>query len=89
MSVQPDPRIRKENLGAFFIKGKRYVVNANPGVPRNACVEEFDGALRCWASHQWLDDSAADFIRQNATYLPDNNAFIWKVGVRVPEVRKG
>lgn len=89
MSLQPDPRIGKRDLGAWFHDGKRYVVNARPGVPRNACVEQFDSALRCWASHQWLDDEAANYVRANATYSPEQNAFLWKVGVRVPEIRKG
>lgn len=89
MSLQPDIRIHKRDLASFIIGGKRFVVNGRPGVPRNACVEEFDGALRCWASHQWLDDEAAAYVKAHATYLPENNAFAWKPGVRILEVRKG
>lgn len=85
---QPDSRIRKHELGSFTLGGKRFVVNLRPGVPRNACIEEFDGSLRCWASHKWLDDRAAEFVLKNATPT-DNNAFIWNKGVRVKETRRG
>lgn len=87
--MQPDDRIRRRDLAALFVDGKRFVVNGRPGVPRNACVEQFDGGLRCWASRQWLDDDAANYVRNNAKYLPDSNSFVWNIGVRVWEVRKG
>lgn len=85
---QPDNRIRKYELGSFTMNGKRFVVNLRPGVPRNACIEQFGDALRCWASHRWLDDEAADFVRENSVQT-ENNAFVWKEGVRVKEVRRG
>lgn len=88
MQPQPDNRLRVGDLGSFTINGRRFVVNLRPGVPRNACIEEFDGALRCWASHTWLTPDAADFVRANAVPT-DGNAFAWKPGVRVREVRKG
>ena len=89
---QPDNRIHKHELGSFTPKvgGKRFVVNLRQGVPRNALVEEFrNGALRCWASHTWLDNSAADYVRSNATFSSKNNSFIWNEGVRVRETRRG
>ena len=87
---QPDTRIHKHELGSFTHRGKRFVVNLRPGVPRNACIEEFrKGGLRCWASHTWLDDKAADFVRTNATFNLDKNSFVWKNGVRVRETRRG
>lgn len=88
MKPQPDSRIRKYELGSFTLEGKKFVVNLRPGVPRNACIEEFDGGLRCWASHTWLDNDAAAFVRENSVPTK-NNAFVWKPGVRVREVWKG
>jgi len=85
---QPDRRIRVRDLGSFTINGKRYVVNLRPGVPRNACIEEYDGGLRCWASRTWLDDEAAAFVRDNSEPA-SHNKFIWNKGIRVREVRKG
>lgn len=86
---QPDTRIRKHELGSFTHNGKRFVVNLRPGVPRNACIEVFrNGALRCWASHTWLDDEAAQFVRDNS--IPTrNNAFVWNEGVKVKETKRG
>ena len=89
MQPQPDSRVHKNALASFTVAGTRFVVNGRPGVPRNACVEEFDGSLRCWASKAWLDDAAANFVRANATFRPENNCFVWNDGVRVWEVRKG
>lgn len=86
--MQPDERIKRHELGSFTLGGKKFVVNLRPGVPRNACIEEFRGALRCWASHTWLNDEAAAFVRENAV-LTEQNAFVWKPGVRVREVWKG
>ncbi|MFW9998092.1 MAG: hypothetical protein ACFFD4_38980 [Candidatus Odinarchaeota archaeon] len=63
-------------------------MNLRRGVPRNACVEEFRGKLRCWASRTWLDGQAARFVRQNAEFLEGNNAFVWKDGVSVKETWK-
>ncbi|MBD3426386.1 MAG: hypothetical protein GF409_04035 [Candidatus Omnitrophica bacterium] len=85
---QPDPRIKRDELGSFTMNGKRFVVNLRPGVPRNACIEEFRGDLRCWASHTWLTDEAAAFVRNNATQT-ENNAFVWLDKVRVREVHRG
>lgn len=77
MQIQPDERIGVRDLGYFFFNGRKYVVNRRPGVPHNSCIEEFDGKLRCWASKVWLDDEAAQIVRERATYLPESNAFIW------------
>ena len=84
-----DNRIQKRDLGSFTVKGTRLVVNLQPGVPRNACIEEVDGVLRCWASREPLDQEAADYVRENAIYRPENNTFVWKDGVMAWEVRKG
>ena len=87
---QPDNRIHKHELGSFTLNGKRFVVNLKPGVPRNACIEEFrNGALRCWASYQWLDDEAAEYVSANATYNAENNHFVWNDGVKVRETKRG
>jgi hypothetical protein len=88
MQPQPDPRIHKNDLASFTSNGKRFVVNGSPGVPRNACIEEVGGRLRCWASHVWLDDAAAAFVRANAAPT-ENDSFVWNDGVKVWEVRKG
>ena len=88
MKAQPDRRIKRHELGSFTRNGKRFVVNIQPGVPRNACIEEFDGYLRCWACYEPLDDDAAQFVRENATFT-DNNAFVWNDGVEVPETQRG
>lgn len=88
MRRQPDHRIHMRDLGVLDLNGKRFVINLRPGVPFNACIEEFKGSLRCWASHNWLDDEAAAFVRNNATPT-DNNAFVWNEGVRVKETRRG
>lgn len=87
---QPDNRVHKHELGSFTIHGKRFVVNLRPGVPRNACIEEFrNGGLRCWASHNWLDDRAAAFVRENAAFNAEQNHFVWNEGVKVRETRRG
>jgi len=89
---QPDDRIHVKNLGSFTPdgKGKRFVINLKQGVPRNACIEkDRDGVLRCWASHSWLDEEAAAYVRENATFNPEGNSFCWNEGVRVQETRKG
>ncbi len=89
---QPDNRIHKHELGSFTPGGvgRRFVVNLRQGVPRNACVEEFrDGTLRCWASHTWLDDDAADYVRDNASFDAEKNSFTWNEGVKVRETRRG
>lgn len=87
---QPDHRIHKYELGSFTMNGKRFVVNLRPGVPRNACIEEFrNGGLRCWASHNWLDDEAAEFVRANATFNQESNHFVWNDGVKVRETKRG
>jgi hypothetical protein len=88
---QPDNRIHRWELGSWTPVGgtKRFVVNLRRGVPYNACVETFrNGALRCWASHNWLDNEAAAFVRDNATQT-DKGAFVWDEGVKVSETRRG
>lgn len=77
MYAQPDNRIGIRDLGHFFFNGKKYVVNRRPGVPRNACIEEFEGKLRCWASKIWLTDDAAKVVRENATFNEKQNHFTW------------
>ena len=73
---QPDPRIRREDLGALNLNGEKYVTHDKVGCPRNACIEEFDGYLRCWACHMPLTSGAARYVR--ATSKPtDKNSFTW------------
>lgn len=87
---QPDHRIHKHELGSFTSGTTKFVVNLRPGVPRNACIEEFrDGTLRCWASHTWLDDEAATFVRDNSTFRPEQNSFVWNAGMKVRETQRG
>ncbi len=87
---QPDSRIHKHELGLLNLDGQRFVVNLRRGVPFNSCVEKFrNGSLRCWASHNYLDDEAADFVRENSTFNPDTNSFVWNEGVKVRERRRG
>lgn len=86
---QFNDRIRRHELGSFTVNGKRFVVNLRPGVPRNACIEESrNGSLRCWASHKLLDREAVQFIRENAVWT-ENNAFVWKDGIKVRETKRG
>jgi len=80
---QPDNRVHPENLGMMILNGQRFVINLRPGVPFNACVEEFDGSLRCWASHNWLDNRAAIVVDGYANKT-ESGAFIWK-----DEVKRG
>lgn len=75
---QPDDRIHKNELGFLSLNGKRFVVNTRIGVPRNSVIEDFGGALRCWASRVWLDEEAAAFVRENADFNPGGNNFTWK-----------
>ena len=89
---QPDSRIHKDELGSFTPgnKNSRFVVNLRQGAPRNACIEESrDGPLRCWATHTWLDDEAAEFVRANATFNESQNSFSWNDGIRVQETQRG
>ena len=78
---QPDNRVHPENLGMMVLNGQRFVINLRPGVPFNACIEEFDGALRCWASHNWLDNRAAMVVDGYATKT-DTGAFVWNDDVK-------
>ena len=81
---QPDDRIHPGNLGMMIMGNTRFVVNLRPGVPFNACIEEFrDGALRCWASHAFLNDRAAGIVDKHATQTA-KDAFVWN-----DEVKKG
>lgn len=81
MRRQPDDRIHPDNLGMMILDGKRFVVNLRPGVPFNACIEQYDGSLRCWASHNWLDNRAAGVVDGHATQT-EGNAFVWKENIR-------
>ena len=78
---QPDERIGLKDLGMLVLDGKRFVVNLSPGVPFNACIEEVDESLRCWASHRWLDDEAALFVYA-AAQKNDSGAFVWDEDVK-------
>ncbi len=78
---QPDNRIHPENLGMMFLNGKRFVINLRPGVPFNACIEEFQDSLRCWASHHWLDNRAAGVIEGYAA-LSEGGSFTWNDDVK-------
>lgn len=80
---QPDYRIHKHELGAFAFGGRRYVIHALPGCPRNATIEIFNGRLRCWACKRYLVDRAAQYVRERATSRDytterDGDVFIWK-----------
>jgi hypothetical protein len=81
MRRQPDNRVHPENLGMMILNGKRFVVNLRPGVPFNACIEEYDGFLRCWASQNPLDQRAAIIMEGYATKT-DGGAFVWNDGVK-------
>lgn len=81
---QPDNRIHPGNLGMVTLGNRRFVINLRSGVPFNACIEESSqGALRCWASHNWLDDRAATIVGRYANETP-KGSFIWK-----DEVKRG
>jgi hypothetical protein len=80
--------IEIRDLGYLYLEGKRFVVNTRPGLPRNACVEEEGGQLRCWASRSPLTAEAESFVRDNASPT-GHGTFVWNEGVRVREVRKG
>ena len=80
---QPDNRIHPDNLGMMILNDQRFVINLRPGVPFNACVEEFAGGLRCWASHNWLDNRAAAVVDGFAT-ATEGGSFVWK-----DEVKRG
>lgn len=88
--TQPDRRIKIRDLGVFSHNGQRFVINNRPGVPRNACIEEANGYLRCWASHEPLAPEAAEFIRRHADFDPKFNRFTWKDGfyLRLPDSRR-
>jgi len=78
---QPDNRIHPDNLGMMFLNGKRFVINLRAGVPFNACIEEFQGSLRCWASYHWLDNRAAMVVDGNATKT-EKDSFVWNDNVK-------
>lgn len=69
--------IEPEELGWTLIQGRPYVVNTRPGVPFNACIEEYDGRLRCWASHAELTAEAARLVESFASPSP-TGAFVWR-----------
>lgn len=79
--LQPDNRIHPEDLGMLFMNDKKFVINLRRGVPFNACVEEVGGALRCWASHRWLDDRAAKIVENFATKT-DGGSYVWNEDVK-------
>ena len=78
---QPDNRVHPENLGMMILNGKRFVINLRPGVPFNACIEEFKDSLRCWASYNWLDNRAAMIVDGYATKT-ETGAFTWNEDVK-------
>ena len=82
---QPDDRIHPENLGMVAMNGKRFVINLRYGVPFNACIEEFDGSLRCWASYNWLDRRAAMLVDGCATKT-NSGAFVWNDNIRLGSI---
>lgn len=81
--LQPDPRIKVDKIGVLSLGGRRYVIHAARGCPRNACIENFDGHLRCWACHTPLTEEAAAYVRNNAHPKDDPqgqknfDAFVW------------
>ncbi len=74
--MRTDSRIHPRDLGMVTISGKRYVINLRPGVPFNACIEEHGGALRCWASHNYLDRRATSIVEGFSTTSLDG-AHVW------------
>ncbi len=72
---QPDYRVKREDLKYSRILDNVFAVHRQPGCPSNACIEEVDGFLRCWACHNPLNDRAARFVRKNFVKT-DNGAFI-------------
>lgn len=86
--MQPDERINTEDLGVLIMNNKRFAVNTRRGQPFNAVIEDFGGALRCWASRIPLTDEAAAFVRKNATFQPEQNNFVWNRDIRLEKVRK-
>jgi len=67
----------------MILNGQRFVINLRPGVPFNACIEEVDGCLRCWASYHPLTPEAADMVARHATQT-ETGAFTWN-----DEVKRG
>lgn len=78
---QPDNRIRPENLDMMVLKGKRFVINLRLGVPFNACIEDLDSVLRCWASKDWLDERAALVVDSFATKT-QRGSYLWNENVK-------
>lgn len=75
---QPDPRINARDLSSLEFDGKKYVVHAHPGCPRNACIEVTpDEYLHCWACRTPLTDSAANYVR-TVFQETDRGTFIQK-----------
>ena len=83
---QIDRRIQPHDLGMMVLNDQRFVVNLRPGVPFNACIEEFDGYLRCWASYRVLTQAAADLVSQHAAQTK-SGAFVWTDEVRRDKFR--
>ncbi len=78
---QPDSRIHPGNLGMMFLNDRRFVISLRPGFPFNACIEEVDGQLRCWASHKWLDQRAALIVDNFATKT-EGGSYVWNDDVK-------
>ncbi len=72
---QPDNRVKREDLKFWKFGGKLFVIHGSRGCPRNACIEEHDETLRCWACHKPLTERAAHYVRKNFVQT-DNGAFI-------------
>jgi len=75
---QPDPRISVKGLNTFPLDGKRYVSHGEPGCPRNACIEYFEGRnyLRCGFCYTPLTQEAAIHVLDHSE-MTEQNSFVW------------
>jgi len=75
---QPDPRISVKGLDTFPLDGKRYVSHGEPGCPRNACIEYFEGRnyLRCGFCYTPLTQEAAIHVLDHSK-MTEQNSFVW------------
>lgn len=67
-------------IGSFvpIDNGKGYVIHAAAGCPRNACIEVFEGMLRCCACYRPVAAEAQNLLDINATHNKEMNHFVWK-----------
>ena len=75
---QPDPRISVKGLNTFPLDGKKYVSHGEPGCPRNACIEYFEGRnyLRCGFCYTPLTQEAAIHVLDHSE-MTEQKSFVW------------